>query len=170
MNEQEIRALLAAAMAYDNRKPGDATVMAWLEAATRARWTFPAALDALHAHYAESGDWVMPGHITARIRAARGPGRPDEVLALPAGPPAQPERIRAVVDALARRLGWQRIPTSTVTAPDVECPHCHAAPKRPCTRMATRGPHRGERVRLTGGEVHPSRLALAARAAEAGPA
>lgn len=164
MTETEVRALLVAAMAYDNRKPGDATVMAWLEAATRARWTFQAALDALHAHYAESGDWVMPGHITARIRASRSePAPAREALELPAGPPAQPERVRAVVDALARRLGWQRVPADA--APAVECPFCHAAPNRPCTRLATRGPHRGERVRLTKDEgVHPARRELAAKA------
>lgn len=69
MTEQEIRALLVAAMAYDNRKPGDANVAAWTEAAKRGRWTFKAALDAIHEHYATSTAFLMPGHITAAIRA-----------------------------------------------------------------------------------------------------
>lgn len=106
MTEQEIRALLIAAMAYDNRKPGDATVAAWLEAAGRARWTFEAALDALHSHYAESSDWVMPGHITARIRTTRtGPAPVAELLALDAPPPAAAETRMDIVRRFAGTFG-----------------------------------------------------------------
>jgi hypothetical protein len=156
MTEQEIRALLIAAMAYDNRKPGNATVAAWLEAAQRSRWTFDAALDALHAHYAESADWVMPGHITARLRTARtGPAPVGELLALPVGEPAQPERIDSIVDAVAARLGWQRTPTTPDPGLGQRCPHCHAAPGRPCTRVIARGGRRGQYVPI--GRPHPSR-------------
>lgn len=71
MTEQEIKLLLAAAMHYDNRNPGHSAVLAWQEAANRARWTFNTALNALHEHYAESTDFLMPGHITTRIRRDR---------------------------------------------------------------------------------------------------
>lgn len=98
MDEDQVKQLLAAAMAYDNRRPGDAAVHAWLEAAHRGRWTFPAALDAIHAHYAEHTDFLMPGHITAHIRAAY--RQPPKLVALPAAEPASDEtrsRVMAIV-------------------------------------------------------------------------
>lgn len=86
LTDPQVRALLAAAMSYDNRKPGNANVAAWTEAATRGRWTFDAALDAIHAHYAASTDFLMPGHITQRIKAeVRYAPNPDRPAALPAG-------------------------------------------------------------------------------------
>lgn len=158
MTEEETRALLATAMAYDNRKPGDATVLAWHEAAIRGRWTFPAALDALHAHYAESSDWVMPGHITARLKATRtGPQPVAEQLALSSAQPAEPERISSVVEAIANRLGWQRkTPDPAVASALTQiCPHCHAAVGRPCTRQIARGRLKGQFVPIA--QPHPSR-------------
>jgi hypothetical protein len=163
MTEEQIRALLAVAMAYDNRRPGDAALAAWTEAATRGRWTFRAALDALHAHYAETTVWVMPGHITARLNADRRQPPPTDAIAeLPAGPPTGPETFHAIIGQLAQRLGWTR---GTTTPEDtrllaVDCPHCHAGPGRPCSRLATRGPRRGQHVPLSG--VHPSRRDIAA--------
>ncbi|MGH8881976.1 MAG: hypothetical protein ACRD0P_32280, partial [Stackebrandtia sp.] len=54
---------------YDNRKLGSRlTETAWLQAATRGRWTI---IEAVHAHYAEHTAFLMPAHITERIRAAR---------------------------------------------------------------------------------------------------
>lgn len=98
MTENEIRALLATCMAYDNRRqPGAANIAAWLEAAHRANWTFDAAVDAIHGHYAESPDFLMPGHITARLRAARqGPAR---YVALPRAEPASEEIRKQFRDA-----------------------------------------------------------------------
>lgn len=160
MTEQEIRALLIAAMAYDNRKPGDATVAAWLEAAGRARWTFEGALEAVHAHYAESPTWIMPGHITTRLASARtGPAPVRELLALPPAEPAQPERIDSIVEAVAGRLGWQRKPSTPDPALSQRCPHCLAAVGRPCTRQIARGVRRGEYVPIT--RPHPSRRGAA---------
>lgn len=69
MNESEVRALLAAAMAYDNRKPGEANVAAWMEAANRGRWSFEDALEAVHQHHVTSTAFLMPAHITAIVRA-----------------------------------------------------------------------------------------------------
>jgi hypothetical protein len=71
MREQQVRLLLAAAVAYDNRRPGDGNIRAWIEAADRGRWNYEEALEALHQHYAESTDFLMPGHITQRLRSAR---------------------------------------------------------------------------------------------------
>lgn len=98
MNENHIKQLLAVAMAYDNRRPGEANIAAWLEASIRGRWTFDAALDAIHTHYAENTDFLMPGHITTRIRAAY--RQPPRLVALPAAEPASDatrERVMATI-------------------------------------------------------------------------
>lgn len=71
LTDVQIRRLIAAAMAYDNRKPSEAAVMSWGEASSRARWTFGEALNAIHAHYAESTEFIMPAHVTKRIKATR---------------------------------------------------------------------------------------------------
>lgn len=100
MNETEIRHLLASVMAYDNRKPGQAAVLAWSEAAARARWTFTEALEAVHRHYAESTDFLMPGHITKLIRVKR--REASERLALPPSNPASDEAIAAAKELFRR--------------------------------------------------------------------
>jgi hypothetical protein len=38
LSEEQIKHLLVTAMAYDNRKPGEAQISAWGEAAYRGRW------------------------------------------------------------------------------------------------------------------------------------
>jgi hypothetical protein len=105
VTEHEIRQLLAVAMAYDNRKPGAATIAAWTEAAHRGHWTFPAALNAIHAHYAESTDFLMPGHITARIRNQR-PLAPlaADVLQITGPRPASDETRSRAMEAFIRTL------------------------------------------------------------------
>jgi hypothetical protein len=171
MTEQEIRAVLAVAMAYDNRKPGDASVAAWLEAAQRGRWAFDDAVEAVHAHFAESTEWLMPAHVTQRLRAARsGPAAVAELLALPAAAPSAPERVRSIVDAVAGRLGWVRAVAdpAALGVLDQACPHCHSGPGRPCTREIARGRRRGELVALAA--PHPSRSqGRPAAPASAGP-
>lgn len=104
MNRNEVIDLLTAASAYDRRTIGEGDVHAWSEAARRAGWTFPRALDALHDHYAKTSQWLMPGHITERLRlAARQPAPAGEVLELDAAPPASAER-RAELMAEIRKL------------------------------------------------------------------
>lgn len=115
MTEDEIRGLLAAAMAYDNRRPGDANVAAWMESATRARWTFTEALDAIHAHYATSTAFVMPGHVTERIRQAR-PSQPSSVGLLGPASPASEESRSAVMDQIREFAGRFVLPRSAKKA------------------------------------------------------
>jgi hypothetical protein len=162
LNEDQVRLLLASAMAYDNRRPGDANVEAWMEAAARGRWTFVAAWDAIDAHYAESAVFLMPAHITARLRVERRQPAPVKELEPPSGPPAEPEWIRDLVAAVAARLGWQRTET-TRSDPELQhpCPHppCQAGRGRPCGRRVTRGAHRGEWAALR--DYHASRTELA---------
>lgn len=168
MNDQQIKALLGAAMAYDHRKPGEAMVSAWMESASRARWTYPEALEAIHAHYAEDTEYLKPGHITQRIRASRRQPAAFQPLAIERKP-AGPQEFKAIITELSKRMGWDRTqpaaaPSSSVTATglDVECPHCHAMPKRPCVRSA--GPaKKGQLVPIS--DVHASRRETALRMA-----
>jgi hypothetical protein len=158
VDEFEIRGLLAAAMVYDNRKPGDAAIMGWAEAASRGRWTYGEALNAIHAHYAESRDFIMPGDITQRIRARR--HRPAPVRALLAEPdrvPADPARVAAMVAEIAAKFGWRTYAEPTTGDLDQACPHCDAGPGRPCARRISTGRRRGEYVPISG--VHHSRKA-----------
>lgn len=158
MTEAEVRQLLAVAMSYDNRKPGQANVAAWKEVADRARWNFDEALDALHQHYAESTDFLMPGHITQRIREKRRQPPPSNLIEAPPKPPADPAHIRAVIAELADRLGWPQRYDSQHPALSNRCPWCKAAPGRPCTRQIARGPKRGQFVAIA--TPHPSRRDL----------
>lgn len=152
LTDPEIRRLLANVMAYDNRKPGEANVLAWTEAANRGRWTFPEAVEAIHAHFAERSDWLMPGMITAHIRAAR----QDRAMREPPPPPNPIGQARlgeltagafsAISDDPADPGDSARRAALTRT-----CPYCSATPGQPCTRRGLTG-----RVRLA--KVHPSRL------------
>lgn len=166
LNRDQVAALLVVAMAYDNRKPGDATVAAWTEAAHRGKWRFGPAREAIHAHYASSTAFIMPGHITDRLKVeSRFPPRygqePAGELEEAKPDPAGQERIRQIVTSLANRLGWARTPSQEDPVLSVDCPHCHATVRRPCARLATRGPHRGEYVRKSA--PCPSRVDLAAK-------
>lgn len=102
MNEAEVRALLAVAVAYDNRKPGEANIAAWLEAADRGRWTFEAAVEAIHEHYARSTEFLMPGHITAAVRARVQRPAPvsDAVAHLEGARPASDEKRREAMEEM----------------------------------------------------------------------
>jgi hypothetical protein len=161
LTDEEIRALLAVAMGYDNRRPGDLNVAAWRTASDIGRWTLGEAIQAVHEHYAVSRDFLMPADITQRIRAERRHAPLPAERQLDVAPPAEPARIQAIVAEVAKRLGWRGRQTDgqNVAALTVECPHCHAGPKRPCTRLVTRGPHRGEYMPLR--NLHPSRIELA---------
>ncbi|MBB1153470.1 zinc finger domain-containing protein [Amycolatopsis dendrobii] len=159
--ESEIRQLLAIAMAYDHRKPGDAQVMAWHEASRRALWTFDEAREAILNHFATSTAYLMPGHVTSRIREARSQPPPRAALPSPPANPASPERIRVIVRDLAARLGWvaRRPSPQEQAALAYACPYCHAAVGRRCTRQLARGHRRGQYVEIR--DLHPSRVELA---------
>jgi hypothetical protein len=102
VNEAEVRAILAAAMAYDNRRPGEANIAAWTEAAARGRWTFESALEAVHSHYATSTEFLMPGHITAKVRATQ--RQPEPFAALPPATPASEETRRRLTALIGQKF------------------------------------------------------------------
>lgn len=154
LSEREVKLVLAAAMAYDNRDPGQGNVAAWSEAARRGRWTLPEALEAVHQYYATETAWLMPGHVAQAIRTAR----QDAAMRAPQEPAPDPlgearlaeltaGAFRAITDGEdagasngARRRGLSR-----------PCSYCCARPGEPCTRRGLVG-----RVRLA--KVHPARL------------
>lgn len=160
LTEVQVRALLATAMSYDNRKPpGQANVTAWCDAAERGRWTFEAALEAVKVHYAEDSAFLMPGHITARIRKERQALPPPvQRLAIEA-PPAEPRRIKAIIAGLAKDLGWTKKAQPFVATSPVQCPYCHSLPGKPCVRVIGHGIRRGQYVPIE--NLHQSRINLA---------
>ncbi|WP_027947191.1 hypothetical protein [Amycolatopsis taiwanensis] len=116
MNDDQIRALLAVAMGYDNRRPGELNIAAWTEASARGRWTFDAALEAIHAHYAENTEFLMPAHITRRVRA--GAGQPPRYEALPPAQPASEDTRRRMRDLIGNAFRLPRHARGHRPAPD----------------------------------------------------
>jgi hypothetical protein len=162
LTDAEVRQLLVAAMSYDNRKPpGQANVAAWSDSAELAKWTFDEALRALKAHYTEDSAFLMPGHITARIRKERQDRRalppPMQRLAIEA-PPAEPERIRSIIGGLAKMLGWQKPAATAAETLPVQCPYCHSLPGKPCVRIIGHGHRRGQYIPIQ--NPHQSRVDL----------
>jgi hypothetical protein len=151
MTRAETVAVLAAVVAYDNREPTEAVIAAWLAAAQDARWTRDEAITAVRQHYASSTEWIMPAHVTERVRAAR----QDRAMR------ADTERDRVVDAASATKirdlcaeygLTHFSIADDTREHPrglHVDCPSCKARRGDACTH-----PTRGALV----GYVHPSRL------------
>jgi hypothetical protein len=156
VNPQEVINLLSIAAAFDNRKAGEANVHAWTDSAQRARWTFAEAAEALKDYYATTQDekpWVMPSHITARIKAVRQDQALRQTGRELTQAAADPRALTAATQ-LARRLELpeQFRPTEN-RALRVRCPHCGSAPNSPCTRSAMGGPRDRS--------PHPSRIELA---------
>lgn len=152
ITDPEVRRLLGAVMAYDNRKPGEANVLAWSEAARRGRWTFAEALEAIHAHYAERGDWLMPGMVTQAIRTARQDRSMREPLVQP-NPIGQARLAELTAGAFSAISDRPDDPGDAARRAALArpCPFCEAKPSEPCTR-------RGLTSRVRRAQVHPSRL------------
>jgi hypothetical protein len=133
--------LLSAVTAYDTRNATPATILAWTEAGNRSRWTYQEALDAIHAHYAESTEFVMPAHVTARIRAVRQDAslraEGDRQIGQAPANPAAAARIQQITDELAQQMGWtEEGQTRTGFALKVKCPHCRALEGQRCVNPA----------------------------------
>lgn len=153
MTNDDIVDLLSAITAYDNRNASQSTVLAWGKASELGRWTLPEALDAVHEHFAESTEYLMPAHVTARIKATRQDrALRNEALAIEAGvvDPAAADRVAQVVADIANCLGWDDGRQPGGTALKVRCPHCGASPGNRCISTST-----GKA--LTQSACHPSR-------------
>lgn len=154
MTNNEIIDLLTAISAYDNRKPNPASVLAWGKAAELGRWTLVEALDAVHAHFSENPDYLMPAHVTVRVKAARQDrAMRDEALALEAAPvdPVAAARVQEIVGAVADTLGWDVDRSGGPKALTVRCPYCGSAAGVRCVATSTGKP-------LAKSGAHPSRV------------
>lgn len=154
MTNDEIIDLLTAVSAYDNRKPNPASVLAWGKASELGRWTLAEALDAVHAHFSENPDYLMPAHITARVKASRQDrAMRNEALALDAAPvdPVAAARVQEIVGSVAKNLSWDMDRASGPTGLGVRCPYCGAAQGVRCVATSTGKP-------LSKSGAHPSRL------------
>jgi hypothetical protein len=154
MTHDEVVDLLTAISAYDNRKANPASVLAWGKAAELGRWTLQEALQAVHEHFSENPDYLMPAHITARIKATRQDRALRQQQAeLEAAPvdPAAAERIQQIVGELAQSMGWSEEHQDRAGfALRVACPHCHASIGVLCVSPSTGKP-------LKESACHPSR-------------
>lgn len=128
MNRTEVIDLLSVIVAYDNRNADDeATIAAFLDAATLGRWTYPeaerAARDWLNAN---PDGWLRPGHITQLLRQRRRDAL--EHAAVPTQTP-HPD-LQRQIEALADR--------KAVDTPDGRRP----LPDRTAPKAITAGQHR----------------------------
>lgn len=117
MNSDDIINLLSIAAAYDRRTIGEADVVAWSAAADIGRWTYEEARLAIQAHYAEDTDWLMPAHITQRIRREyrQPPAFQNEKRGeLPAGGAASEETRRAVMEQVRQFTAKRAMPRGDV--------------------------------------------------------
>lgn len=108
MQRDDVIALVQVIQAYDNRDVSELTLATWSKAAEVAHWRRTEAITAVHEHYATSTAWLMPGHVTERIRAARRQPAPASDLALDRPPVASPER-RAELMAQIRALAETKV-------------------------------------------------------------
>ncbi|MGW5267301.1 hypothetical protein ACWEQ4_01495 [Rhodococcus sp. NPDC003994] len=153
--------LLQVAAMYDSRNIDRAMVAAWLDAARRQRWDPAAAADAVKAHYAESTERIMPGHVTRRLRAARpsGPRPARELLAgrgSGSSPEARAKAIAAVRDSVTAKRAERGLPP-VESVPPVGPPV--PVEPRPVPRLGPREAEASVRSFLAGrrrGPVGPS--------------
>lgn len=167
MTRDQVVDLLTAISAYDKRKPDAASILAWGKSAELGRWTLPEALEAVHEHFANETAYLMPAHITARVKASRQDrAMREEALALEAAPsdPATAARITAVVEEVAKSMGWDDRASKRVGfALKVACPHCSAEAGQRCVAPST-----GKA--LTKSACHPARAEALAEILRGGAA
>lgn len=130
--------VLTVAAAYDRRTVGQADVHAWSDAAERGRWTRDEALDAVKAHYAASTAWLMPAHVTERIRAERQDRAMRE--AAPKPDPDGQRRMAALTTGAFHDVPAADEQPARRGPLSVPCPHCQAQPGQGCTRPSHGGP------------------------------
>lgn len=103
MNATETGQLLAFAALYDNRKVGDPDVVAWLEAI--GDLPYPDARSAVAAHYGQSTERIMPGHVRTRVKAMRRERlERDPVAPPPAELTDDPGKYREALRGTIRRI------------------------------------------------------------------
>ena len=138
MERDDVIRLLQIAHAYDNRNVDEIMTRAWLEASRRGRWTATLAENAIHEHYARDVAFIMPGHITERLKADRQQpyrseerptwGKPNPALeGLPI--PTEGTPVWAAYDIEGK---------DGVRAIDRVCPRCNSQPDEACMNPITK--------------------------------
>lgn len=103
MNAAETGNLIALMALYDNRKTGDAEIVAWLKTIGDLRYADCEA--AVVAHYRESRERVMPADVRTRVEAIRRQRIEDaEIPAPPEELRFEPEKYRAWLREVTRRI------------------------------------------------------------------
>jgi hypothetical protein len=103
MTTEEAGAVLAACASFDRRKTGPLDVIAWYRAI--GDLDFIDCERAVIAHYGETTDWIMPGHIRTRVKAKRRERIERGILAAPsAALTDNPANYRATLKADLHRL------------------------------------------------------------------
>lgn len=97
MNRSEAAQALTVAAAYDNRSIGQTNVAAWTKALDDLRLSD--VVDAIHAHYRDSSDFLQPAHIRKAVQQIRARRIDDAVI------PAPPHEL---ADDVQAALEWQR--------------------------------------------------------------
>lgn len=69
MNRTEVGQLLALAALVDNRTVTPEACLMWHE--LTGAIPYQDAVEAMHAHYRESTDWLMPAHVVRRVTSMR---------------------------------------------------------------------------------------------------
>ena len=116
MTIEETVDLLTVAAAYDRRTVGEGDAIAWHAAI--GDLPLDECRAAVIGHYADSTDWLMPGHVRKRVKAMR-----DARIArsIPAAPPAEladdPGRYRAELKAQIRRIADGRSMDRAIEGP-----------------------------------------------------
>lgn len=103
MTLEETIDLLAVAAAFDRRTVGEGDALAWQAAI--GDLDFADSHAAVVAHYRDSTDWIMPGHVRQRVKAMRA----DRIgRGIPAAPPPEltdePGRYRQAIRAEVTRI------------------------------------------------------------------
>lgn len=102
MTPAEAAALLTFMASLDGRRDvSESAARAWAEVGQQQGWTLPLAMRAAAEHYGTETTWAMPGHITARIEAARRAADARARAALPEPP-------RELADDPRAELAWRR--------------------------------------------------------------
>lgn len=103
MNLEETSKVLGKLALYDNRKVGQADVLAWHE--VLGRLDLRDCLEAVTVHYSESSQRAMPADIRKLAIVIRDQRKSREAkFALPAPPPARSAAVTALVREVAARL------------------------------------------------------------------
>ena len=153
LHRNQVIKLLQLAGSYDSRNPAQSMILAWEESATRGRWTFDEASEAIKNHYSNSTDFIMPGHITQLVRAARQAAAMREPLPAPSRPiPIDSSGWPVGDDPDFGARNSPELEKIHTAANEKPCAFCGAEPGQRCTNKKT-----GNATKIP----HPRRLVAA---------